>query len=319
MEYTTLPGTNLRVSRVVLGCEPLGGTDWGAIEPATAMAGVQEACDFGINFFDTADVYGLSRSEELLAPVLGPRRHHVVIASEGGVRWEPPVVGTRARTWRDASRRHIVEALEATLRRLQVECLPLYYLHWPDPARPIEDTMEALLVCRREGKIRYVAVSNFSAAQVGQAHACVPLSAVEVEYSLLRRDAPTDLVPACRGLGIGVVAYGPLAQGMLTGKYGAEAHFGADDRRRRLAHLNGTELEAGLGQVRAVEAVAVATGHSPAQVTLHWVLDSPGIACAVAGAKDPAQVEENAGACDWQMDPAEHRRRCFSFAAHRAR
>ena len=306
-----MPGTDLRVSRVALAASRLM-HGLGIVDIGAAIAGVQKACDMGINFFDTADVYGLGRSEELLARALGPRRHDVVIASKGGVCWEPPVAGARARTWRDASRGHIVRAIEATLRRLQVECLSLYYLHWPDLTTPIEETMEALRDCRRDGKVRHVAVSNFSPAQIELAHACVPLAAVQVEYSLLRRDAEVDLLPTCQRLGIGVVAYGALAQGMLTGKYGAQSRFGSDDRRRRLAQFSGSGLEAALGPLRAVEAVAAGIGRSAAQVALRWALDSPGIACVVAGAKNPTQVEENAGACGWQLSPAEHRQLAVS-------
>ncbi|MEO8680301.1 MAG: aldo/keto reductase [Vicinamibacterales bacterium] len=293
---------------MALGCEPLGGTDWGAVDEAAAMDAVVRALDRGITFFDTADVYGLGRSETLLSKALGSRRHDVVIASKGGVRWSSPSPGTRASTSRDASPQYLVEAIESSLTRLRLDCLPLYYVHWPDPATPIDDTMAALDRARTQGKIRHVGVSNFSASQIEAAHACIPLAAVQMEYSLLRRTADTELLPTCRRLGLGVVAFGALAQGLLTGKYGAASRFGKNDRRGRLPHFHGAGLHRALEHVVAVRHSAETGGRTPAQIAIRWVLETPGIACAIVGAKNAAQVEDNVAACAWAMDRPEYQR-----------
>jgi aryl-alcohol dehydrogenase-like predicted oxidoreductase len=295
MEYAALGRSGPRVSRVGFGCEPLGGTDWGAVDAKEAEAAVRRALELGINLFDTADAYGLGRSEEALSAALGERRHDVVIVSKFGIAWEIQP-GGRARTWKDASPRRVVEALEASLRRLRVDRVPVYLVHWPDPATPLEATLEALARCAEQGKVGHVGLSNFPAADVRRAHAALPLAAVEAELSLLSRGAEDALLPACRELGVGVLAYGALAQGLLTGKYGRDAAFGPDDRRHRLPAFRGAALERGLAAAAALAEAARESGATPAQMALRWVLDRPGVTSVVVGAKTARQVEANAAA-----------------------
>jgi aryl-alcohol dehydrogenase-like predicted oxidoreductase len=301
MRKIRISGREVAVDGVAMGCEPLGGTDWGAYDPAQAEAAVCRALDLGVTVFDTADVYGLGLSEEVLSRALGPRRHDVVIVTKFGVAWEEG--GRRARTWRDASPARVRAALLASLRRLRLDRIPLYLVHWPDPATPVEATMEALARCRDEGLVEAVGVSNFTPELVRRAHAVLPLAALELQYSLLDRGAEAGLLPLARELGVTVLAYGPLAQGLLTGKYGAGARFGANDRRHRLGHFRGRGLERALEVVGRVCAAAERLGRTPAQVALRWVLDHPAVSCAIAGAKSPAQVEANAGVAGWRLPP----------------
>jgi aryl-alcohol dehydrogenase-like predicted oxidoreductase len=296
VQRTTLaPG--LTVSRIALGCEPLGGTDWGEVDVPDAMAAVSAAADAGINFFDTADSYGLGRSEERLSQALGNRRHEMVIATKVGVRWELPTGGGRARTYRDSRPQYIKSAVEESLRRLALDSLPLLYLHWPDPATPLQDTVAALEQLKTAGKVRHIALSNFSSDQIAEVNRATPLAAVQVEYNLLNRSAAYGILPTCQALSIPVIAYGPLAQGLLTGKFSSAPQFPATDRRHRLRHFRGEALDAGLATVDALRREGTARNQTPAQLAIGFVLSTPGIACAVAGAKTPEQVRQNAAAC----------------------
>ena len=169
MEYTTLGQTGFRVSRIAFGCEQLGGYDWGKVNEKEAIAAVNRALDLGVNFFDTADVYGLGRSEENLAKALGSRRHEVIIATKAGVNWEIEPRGGRARTFLDSSPKRIVEAVECSLRRLKLDSIPLYQVHWPDQAVPVSDTMEALIKCQDQGKIQHIGYANITHTELSDA------------------------------------------------------------------------------------------------------------------------------------------------------
>jgi aryl-alcohol dehydrogenase-like predicted oxidoreductase len=300
VQYTTLaPG--LTVSRVALGCEPLGGTDWGDVDVGAAMAAVSAAVDAGINFFDTADVYGLGVSEERLSRALGCRRHEMVIATKVGVRWDVPAGGGRARTYRDTRSRYLQTAVEASLRRLSLDALPLLYIHWPDPATPLLETVSTLERLKAAGKVRHLALSNFSSDQIADVHRVMPLAAVQVEYNLLNQHAAREILPVCRKLSIPVVAFGSLAQGLLTGKFSSAVTFPETDRRHRLTHFRGAALTAGLATVDALRCDAAARRKTLAQLAIDFVLSTPGVACAVVGAKTPQQIRQNAAGFD---DPA---------------
>ena len=301
MEYTTLSNTDLSVSRVGFGAEPLGGTDWGQVDVEKALAAVSRARELGVNLFDTADVYGLGRSEELLSRGLGAYRHDAAIVTKFGVNWRASDSGGRAQTFFDASPGRVIEAVEGSLKRLRIDCIPLYLVHWPDPRTPIGDTFDALQRCLDAGKIRYVGVSNFPAALVRQAHQHLRLAAVQCQYNLLDRSAEQELLPCCRELEISVMCYGPLAQGLLTGRHSMNAKFPSDDRRHRLAHFRGAALEENVHVVSRMKSVSERYDRSLPQLAIRWVLDTPGINCAIAGAKTPAQAEDNAGAADWRL------------------
>lgn len=290
MEYITLPNTVLAVSRIGFGAEPLGGTDWGNLDEQQALAAVRQAVESGITLFDTADVYGLGRSEELLSQALGAQRHRVVIVTKFGVNWEITDGAQRARTFFDSSPRRVREALENSLRRLRIDCIPLYLIHWPDPRTPVGETIDELRKCQAAGKVRYFGVSNFSIEQLKQAQQIAPIAAIEFQYSLLDRRPEVDLLPFCKQQGIGVLAYGVLGQGLLTGKYDIESQFPAHDRRQRLAHFQGQQLIQNLDKVDRVKRIAEMYAKQPAQLAIRWALDHPDIACAIVGAKTPQQI-----------------------------
>lgn len=306
MEYTKLGG-DLRISRIGFGCEPLGGTDWGNVDKEQATAAVHKALDLGINFFDTADVYGLGLSETLLSEALAAKRHEVVIVTKFGVDWQCRPNGLRARTFIDASPRRAIVALENSLRRLRLDRISLYLIHWPDPKTPIADTMQALIRCQEAGKIKYIGVSNFAVDLIREANQVASLTAVELQYNAIDLRFEADILPFCREHGIGTLAYGTLAQGLLTGKYGLDCHFDQDDRRHRLPHFEKKALGENLRVVDRLREVGRFYGKSPAQVAIRWVLENVAVSCAIVGAKSPAQVEANVEAVRWSMTPEERR------------
>ena len=303
IESIRLPSSPFTVSRIGIGCEALGGCDWGTVDLELVKCAVAQSFHCGINLFDTADVYGLGRSEELLSVALGEHRNSAVIISKFGIRWEVVPGSARARTFRDASRSWTIAAVENSLRRMRLECIPIYVVHWPDPATPVAETINALNECRRAGKIRCIGVSNFSVEQIREAHKVAPLSVAEVSYNLVDRQSETEILPLCQQLGISVIAYGPLAQGLLTGKYGPCHKFDTNDRRHRLPQFQADFFSERSKTVERLRNVSSRYGKTLSQLALRWVLDHPAISCVVAGAKSARQVEENVGALGWTLAP----------------
>jgi aryl-alcohol dehydrogenase-like predicted oxidoreductase len=298
LESIDLPETELRVSRIILGCEQLGGVDWGEFDPLQARSMVNTAWDVGINTFDVADVYGLGRAEEFLAQCLGPRRKDAVIISKGGINWRPGIA-SRAETFRDSSPRHIREAADASLKRLCIDCLPMYMIHWPDLTTPLGDTIETLQDLQRLGKIRYFGLSNFSPEWIQLAAQIEKPSAVEMSYSLVDRTGEDGTLPTCSALNIPVMAYGVLAQGFLSGKYNASSSFPESDRRHRLSAFTGQSWNKNDQLLKKLESIATRHGKSVAQVAIGWVLDRSDICCAIVGAKNADQVAKNAESANW--------------------
>lgn len=271
------------------------------VDEHLAVQAVTRALELGVNVFDTADVYGLGHSEEVLSRALASQRHDVVIVTKFGVNWRLQPGDERATTFRDSSPNHVVEALENSLRRLRVDCIPVYLIHWPDRNTPFEETAAALQRCVAAGKVQNLGVSNFSAADIRSMHHMVPLAAAEFQYNLLDRRAEEDLLPTCQALGISALIHGPLAQGLLTGKYDSSASFTANDRRHRLPHFQTENLKTHLPTVERVKTVAASCAKKPSQVALRWLLENSSVAVAVTGARSPAQIEENIGAMGWQL------------------
>jgi aryl-alcohol dehydrogenase-like predicted oxidoreductase len=281
------------VSKICFGCEPLGGTDWGDVDVGAIATAVERALELGVNFFDTADVYGLGLSETRLAAILGLRRHDVVIATKGGVSWDTTSFGGRASVSMDSSPKYLRCAVEASLRRLRLERLPVYLIHWPDPNTDIRKTFECLTELQHEGKIGWIGCSNFSAHQLRLACEVADVSLVQLPLNILY----DDLDPAMRQLvhekEIGVVAYNVLANGLLTGKYGPDASFPESDRRSRLPLFQGEAYQRALQQVSEISINAVTHGLSCAQYAIEKVAGRAEVVSAIVGIKNSQQIEEN--------------------------
>jgi len=305
MDQVRVPHSDLWISRIGLGCEQLGGFDWGLVDEKRAAAAVEKALECGMNFFDTANVYGLGRSEEALSMALGQRRHDVVISTKCGLNWRANGNGDRARTYLDSRPQTILQSLEGSLRRLRVECVGLCFLHWPDPYTPLEQTLEALERSVRAGKIRSIGLSNYPADLIRRADQIAPISAVESPYNLIDRSGE-DVFACCQELGISVIGYGTLAQGLLSAKYSTSSSFRPNDRRSRLPHYQGEAYQKNVLAVQHMSAMAARYGKTIPQMAIRWALDRPAISCVLVGAKTFGQVEENVGALGWRLDPADH-------------
>jgi aryl-alcohol dehydrogenase-like predicted oxidoreductase len=286
--------TGRGLSQLCFGCEPMGGIDWGAVDIAEIGRAIDRALELGIDFFDTADVYGLGLSEERLSQALGQRRHEVVIATKGGVSWSRPDPSVRASVTYDSSPKYIRTAVENSLRRLQLDVLPIYYIHWPDPRTPIETTFAALEKLRAEGKIRSLGCSNFSAEQVARACKAAPLEYVQLPMNVLEGAPGPEMMEVCARHQLRIVAYNVLAQGLLTGKYTESSRFPSDDRRSRMPLFQGQRYRDALARAAQIRAEAACEKLTTAQYAIKWALRQPHVASAIVGVKTVKQLDENA-------------------------
>lgn len=281
------------VSRICFGCEPLGGSDWGRVEFADISSAVERALELGINFFDTADVYGLGLSELRLSEILGSRRHDVLIATKGGLSWQAGMSSERASIRRNSSPKYLQGAVEASLRRLRLDRLPIYFIHWPDPNTDIRATFECLTDLKDAGKIGWIGCSNFSVEQVRLASQVSNVSFVQLPMNILGEQMEVDMQLLTQEKDIDVVAYNVLANGLLTGKYGPNACFPKDDRRSRLPLFQGDAYRYALAEVQEFSTVAKANGLTCAQYAIAKVLRYPQVTSTILGIKNRQQIEEN--------------------------
>jgi aryl-alcohol dehydrogenase-like predicted oxidoreductase len=298
VEFRNVGGSGLQVSLAGLGCNNFGMR----IESEATDAVVHAALDLGVTLFDTADIYGgRGTSEELLGRALGTRRDEVVLATK----FANPMGDGRDQ--RGASRRYLVRAVEASLRRLDTDRIDLYQQHVPDPSTPIDETLEALDDLITAGKILYVGSSNFSGWQVAEADAVgrtggrARFVSAQNEWNLLNRRVEREVVPACEHFGVSLLPFFPLASGMLTGKYrrGEEPPEGT-----RLAAWGGHGLtEPNFDKVEALAAVAEQRDHTVGDLALAWLAAQPAVCSVIAGATTVEQVQANVAALEWTLDP----------------
>jgi aryl-alcohol dehydrogenase-like predicted oxidoreductase len=292
MEYRKLGNTDLEVSTIGLGCWAMGGEVpvWGPVDDNESIAAIQQGLDLGITLVDTAPAYGYGHSEEVVGKAIAGRRDRVVVATKCGLVWKEP----GGRLDRSLASKSVAAECAASLRRLRVETIDLYQIHWPDPAVPIHSTMEFLARLRDEGKIRAIGVSNFSCEQMTEARKYGPVECLQTELSIFEPEATDELLPYCREYGVGAIAYGPLARGLLTGKFSRSSRF--KDIRSRDLRFNGPAFERNLAAIERLKGIAARLGCSMTQLALGWVLSQDGVTAAIAGVKRPSQVVENVGA-----------------------
>jgi aryl-alcohol dehydrogenase-like predicted oxidoreductase len=289
------------VSMIGLGC--MGMSDfYGHRDKAEAVATIHHALDRGVTFLDTADMYGYGRNEELVGRAIRDRRPEVFLATKFGIMRaenDPNVRGFNGRP------EYVRAACEASLRRLGVDVIDLYYQHRVDPATPIEETVGAMADLVRAGKVRFIGLSEAGAATLRRAHAVHPLTALQSEYSLWTRDPEEDVLAACRELGIGFVAYSPLGRGFLTGRIKRLEDFAPDDYRPHTPRFQGENFQRNLDLVRRIELLAAQKGCRPAQLALAWVLAQGEDIVPIPGTKRRVYLDENLGALDLALTPAE--------------
>ena len=300
MHYRRVGNAGLQVSAVGLGANNFGGRT----EEARSIDVIRRALDLGVTTLDTADVYSRGRSEEIIGKALKGRREQAEILTKvrASMGEGPHDKGL--------SRKHIVEACEASLRRLQTDYIDLYQAHSWDPEAPIEETLRAFDDLVRAGKVRYVGCSNFTGWQLtwslwtGDRRGFSPFVSVQPHYNLFERSVEAELLPACSAFGIGVIPYFPLASGLLTGKYRAGAPIPEGTRYHGNERLTAQLTDQRLGQVAKLEAIAQSHGKTVGQLAIAWLLAQPQVCTVIAGATKPEQVEDNAGAVGWDLDAA---------------
>lgn len=309
MRYRQLGRSGLTVSVVGLGCNNFGGATtkiaganaaYGLMNLEQSRAVIDAAIDGGINFFDTADLYGNGGSEEILGQVLRDRRHQVVIATK----WGAGMDARRDIAW--GSRRYIRQACEASLARMQTDYIDLYQMHWPCPRTPLEETIAALDELVTEGKVRYVGHSHFpvwaiaDADWIARTNGCERFIAAQDHYSLLARDAEKTLIPALTHFGVGLLPYFPLANGLLTGKY--RRHQPAPDGTRMAGRAIDDRT---YDVIEGLASYAAARDRSMVDVAIGALLHQPVVGCVIAGATSAEQVASNARAGDWVATTAD--------------
>ncbi|MFH1998353.1 MAG: aldo/keto reductase [Planctomycetota bacterium] len=299
MQFRRLGSTDMDFSIIGFGAWALGGGGWafgwGPQDDRKSIDAIHRALDLGVNWIDTAAVYGLGHSEEVVSRAIQGRRDKIYIATKCGLTWNE-----KGKIKGHVSRDSVRKEVEDSLRRLDIDRIDLYQIHWPTrPANDLEawETMADLV---REGKIRYAAVSNFSVKQIEPLMEIKKPASLQPPYSLLERGIENGLLGFCREHEIGVVAYSPMQCGLLTGKMTAErvANLPEDDFRRKDPHFKEPNLSRTLQRVEQMKTMAQAAGRTPAQLSLAWVLSRPGVTSAIVGTRDPAQIEETVTAAD---------------------
>ena len=282
----------LEVSAVGLGCATMT-PFYGEPDPASAIETIRRAGELGIDFLDTSDAYGNGRNEELISRAVEGRRHEYVIASKFGNLRRPD--GTPTANGRPE---YVKAACERSLRRLQTDVLDLYYIHRVDPAVPIEDTVGAMSDLVRDGKVRFLGISEAGPQTIRRAHTTHPMAAVQIEYSLWTRDVEGEILGLCRELGIGFVAYSPLGRGFLTGTVTGREALRDGDARQRMPRFQEENLRRNLELVAELRQLAEAERCTPAQLALAWVLSRGPSVVPIAGTSHRRWIEENAAAVD---------------------
>ncbi|MFS8883034.1 aldo/keto reductase [Synechococcus sp. R55.3] len=300
MEFVTLADAGLRLSRVGLGTWAMGGGWWGPSDRQESYTTIRKAIDLGITTFDTAPIYGLGVSEEVLGQAIKDSgcRDRVVLATKAGLEW------TNNKVVRNSSLPRLAQELEDSLRRLQTDVIDLYQIHWPDPLEPIEETAAFLGQLLQQGKIRAIGVSNFSPEQMDRFRQVAPLHTAQPPYNLFERQIEAEVLPYCREHGIHTLVYSPLCRGLLSGRMTPQTTFPSGDMR---AGIDPKFVEPRYSQyLKAAEALSQFAqdryGKTLAQLAVRWLLDQPGVSVALWGARKPHHLEAISGLWGWSLD-----------------
>ena len=308
MKPRQLGNTDMHITPIGFGSWAVGGGGyqfgWGSQDDEQSIAAINRALDLGMNWIDTAAVYGLGHAEEIVGRALKDRA-------------ERPYVFTKcSRVWNDDGEisgnlkaQSIRRECEASLRRLQTDVIDLYQMHWPDPEQDIEEGWEAMARLQQEGKVRYIGVSNFNISQMQRIMKIAPISSLQPPYSLVKRDVEQDILPFCQEHNIGVIVYSPMMSGLLTGTMTRERikKLPDDDWRKRDPEFQEPHLSRNLALVEKLSEIAYLHGRSTGEVAIAWTLANPAVTAAIVGARDPEQVDSNIGAAEFRLTSLELR------------
>ena len=288
MKYRKLGQSDLNVSVVCAGCWGIGGEFYGEVDDAESIRMIHAAGDAGINFLDTAIVYGCGRSEQVIGQALAGRRDKWIVATKCGRRALPD--GTKTN---NGSREWLFRDLETSLRQLDTDYIDLYQLHMPDPNVPLAETIGALGEMLKAGKVRAIGVSNLTVEQLDEARKIAPIASHQPPYSMFQRDIEADLLPYCRKHHVGTLVYCPLARGLLTGKFTGTEKI-TDAARKDWKFFKGDNFVKSVAIVNRLKEIATHNGITTAQLAVAWTVAQPGVTVAICGAKSPEQIRETA-------------------------
>ena len=321
MEYRQFGQTGIKISAIGFGCWEIGG-GYGSIEETDFIKAVNGALDAGVNCFDTAEAYGFGASEKSLAKALGSRRKDAVVTTKVGVGYPD------APNYRDSSRKRVIESIEKSLRNLNTDYVDVYLIHWPDRHVPFEEPMRALDDLVKQGKVKAVGLSNFKLSEIEACARSRRVDVVQYCWNMFDRRMQKEIFPYCSAHNIGVMAYGSLAYGMLTGTFSEEKTFEKSDWRSRRGQLGNINLfqhlfgpDHFLMNLRAVEelkGIAKGYGKSLPQLALRWTLSNPVISTALVGCRNEREVDDNLGALGWLISDADMKEIDAIFVRHGA-
>src|SRR3984893_9576611 len=306
MDTRQLGTSDLHITPIGFGAWAIGGSGWqfawGGQDDGDSIATIREALDAGVNWIDTAAVYGLGHSEEIVARALEGVPVRPYVFTKCSMVWDK-----RRKIGHSLKAESIRRECEASLRRLKIDAIDLYQIHWPDPDEDIEEGWTAMAALQREGKVRYIGLSNFSVAQMKRAQLIGPITSLQPPYSLLHREIEPEMLPFVAQEKIAVVAYSPMASGLLTGAMTRERIAGlpADDWRKVHTDFREPRLSRNLELVKLLRAIGERHGRSPGEVAVAWVLRNPVVSGAIVGARRPGQARGISGAADFRLNPGE--------------
>jgi aryl-alcohol dehydrogenase-like predicted oxidoreductase len=301
-----LGNSDLHLTPIGYGAWAIGGGNWefgwGSQDEGEAIAAIERALDSGLNWIDTAAVYGLGHSEEVVGKALKGRAKKPLVFTKCSMRWDE-----NRQIYRSLTAASLQEEVEASLRRLGVDTIDLYQIHWPNPEGEIEEGWETLAKFKEQGKVRYIGVSNFSVAQMKRIQKIAPITSLQPPYSLLNRNIEAEILPFCQANHIGVINYSPMVSGLLTGKMTADRirNLPEDDWRKRSANFQSPKLERNLALVELLRQIGQQHGVEPGVVAIAWTLRQPAITAAIVGARRPDQVDGVLPAATFRLSESE--------------
>ncbi|WNZ25655.1 aldo/keto reductase [Leptolyngbya sp. NK1-12] len=306
MQTKQLGNSDLQITPIGYGAWAIGGGNWqfgwGSQDDQDSIAAIQRALDLGINWIDTAVVYGLGHSEEVVARALKQSQHHPYIFTKCSLIWDE-----QGQLGRSLKAESIRREVEASLRRLQIEVIDLYQIHWPNPDPEIEEGWETLAKLKQEGKVRDIGVSNFNVEQMQRAQAIAPITSLQPPYSLIKPEVEQEILPFCQQQNIGVIVYSPMQSGLLTGAMTKEriANLPDNDWRKTSTEFQEPRLSRNLNLVELLRQIGQRHGRSPAEVAIAWTLRHPAVTAAIVGGRNAKQVDGIIGAAEFRLREAE--------------